>query len=146
MAVNLTAFETAIKTFLDNLAKEDATFAVTYAKENKSIKECCQYIYGEAGKARKGGAMCVALSQEEVYGLAIHYYDEDDIKVANDVIKPSAVQASATPASTSPQAPATEQLAPEEKPKARKPRKPKAPVAETEEDPNIPAPFDMPLF
>lgn len=132
METGPTNFETAIKNFLDNLAKEDEMFAKTYAKENKSIKECCQYIYGEVGKMRENNAKCVALSDEEVFGLAIHYYDEDDIKVANGVVKPSTVKASAT-----------ETPAPEQKPKTRKPRKPKTEVVE---DSEIPAPFEIPLF
>jgi hypothetical protein len=46
-------------------------------KENKSLKECGQYILQEAQK--KGSR--VAMTDEEVFGLAIHYYDEDDITV-----------------------------------------------------------------
>lgn len=151
MDINLTAFEATIKKFLDNFAEEDATFAITYAKKNKSIKECCQYIYQEVGKARKKGASpnanCVALSDEEVYGLAIHYWDEDSITLDNNVVKPSAVQATPTPATT-PTTPAEEAPVPEEKPKTRKPRKPKAEKADVAEevDPNIPIPFEMPIF
>lgn len=143
MELNLTAFETAIKTFLDNFAKEDETFAKTYAKENKSIKECCQYIYGEVGKARKAGTQCVALSDEEVYGLAIHYYDEDDIKVANNVAKPTQVATSAP--APAPEA-SVEQPVAEAPKKTRKPRKPKATATEVVEDENLPEPFEMPLF
>ena len=32
------------------------------------------------GEARKCGN-AVAISDEEVYGMAVHYYDEDDIKI-----------------------------------------------------------------
>ena len=46
-------------------------------KENKSLEECGQYILQEAQK--KGSR--VAMTDEEVFGLAIHYYDEDDISV-----------------------------------------------------------------
>lgn len=71
------SFKDAIKSHLDQRAKEDSLFAATYAKPNKSIDECCEYILGEARK--RGNA--VAISDEEVYGMAVHYYDEDDIKV-----------------------------------------------------------------
>ena len=47
------------------------------AEEGKNIDECCSYIMGEAKK--RGNAVC--MSDEEVFGLVIHYYDEDDIKV-----------------------------------------------------------------
>lgn len=69
--------KTKIKNYLDERAKNDELFAKTYAKPNKSIDECYKYILGEARK--KGTA--VGMSHEEVYGLAVHYYDEDDIKI-----------------------------------------------------------------
>jgi hypothetical protein len=46
-------------------------------KENKSLEECGNYILQEA---RKKGSH-VAMTDEEVFGLAVHYYDEDDITV-----------------------------------------------------------------
>lgn len=46
-------------------------------KENKSLKKCGQYILQEA---RKKGSY-VAMTDKEVFGLAVHYYDEDDITV-----------------------------------------------------------------
>lgn len=72
------SFRMAIQSYLEKKAKEDSLFAVTYAKENKSIEECCDYIIGEA---RKRGGNAVAMTDDEVFGIAIHYYDEDDIKV-----------------------------------------------------------------
>lgn len=75
------AFEEAIKAYLDQRANEDEQFAISYAKENKSIEECCRYIIGEVFKQREGNEQVVGMSDAEVYGLAVHYYDEDDIKV-----------------------------------------------------------------
>ena len=46
-------------------------------KENKSLEECGNYILQEAQK--KGSR--VAMTDEEVFSLAVHYYDEDDITV-----------------------------------------------------------------
>lgn len=71
------SFKQAIKTYLDKRAEEDALFAPKYANEKKNIDECCAYILGEARK--KGNA--VAMTDDEVFGLAVHYYDEDNIKV-----------------------------------------------------------------
>ena len=70
-------FKEAIKSYLDERAVTDELFAKSYAKENKNLDECCSYIMGEARK--RGNA--VAMSDTEVFGLAVHYYDEDDIKV-----------------------------------------------------------------
>lgn len=52
-------------------------------KENKSLKECFDYVIGEiAEKAtRDGNVGYAAGDDEEIYALAVHYYDEDDIKV-----------------------------------------------------------------
>ena len=69
--------KTKIKNYLDERAKNDELFAKAYTKPNKSIDECYKYILGEA---RKKGTE-VGMSHEEVYGLAVHYYDEDNIKI-----------------------------------------------------------------
>lgn len=88
--------EQAIKIYLDNRAKTDSLFAETYKKANKSIKECCKYIYSQAKKLAKGGN-AVGVDDATVYGWAVHYYDEDDIKVDKvkervEVVAPVAVQ------------------------------------------------------
>ncbi len=75
-----TTFETTIQTYLENRAKEDSLFAETYKKANKSIKECCKYIYSRARKLAAGGN-AVGIDDATVYGWAVHYYDEDEIKV-----------------------------------------------------------------
>lgn len=73
-------FETTIQEYLDNRAKTDSLFAETYKKANKSIKECCKYIYSKARELAKG-SNSVGIDDATVYGWAVHYYDEDDIKV-----------------------------------------------------------------
>lgn len=77
MSNSMNAVKQAIKTYLDNRAKTDELFAVAYAKPNKNIDECFNYILGEAKK--QGNA--VYLPDEVVFGWAVHYYDEDDIKI-----------------------------------------------------------------
>ena len=68
-------FKEAIKAYLDKRAAEDELFAKTYAKANKNLDECCNYILQQV---KKSG--CCGFADEEIYGMAIHYYDEDDIK------------------------------------------------------------------
>ena len=70
-----TSFKNAIKAYLDKRAAEDTLFAQTYAKENKNLDECCNYILQEV---KKSG--CCGFDDDEIYNMAIHYYDEDDIK------------------------------------------------------------------
>lgn len=69
-------FRTIIKSHLDQVAKEDKLFAKSYANEEKSLSECIQFILGEV---RKSGNC--AFSDDEIYGMAIHYYDEKDLKI-----------------------------------------------------------------
>lgn len=71
-------FENAIREYLDGRAKADAKFAEKYSNEKKSIEECCRYIISEMRKKAEGG--CYGATDEEVYGLAVHYYDEPDLK------------------------------------------------------------------
>lgn len=66
----------AIKGYLDAKAKDDVLFAEMYKKPNKDINACWAYIVGVAKK--RGNAVC--MTDDEVYGLAVHYYCEDDLK------------------------------------------------------------------
>ncbi len=68
-------FKEAIKAYLDKRAAEDSLFAQTYAKENKNLDECCNYILQQVQKSGQCG-----FDDSEIYGMAVHYYDEDDIK------------------------------------------------------------------
>ena len=72
-------FQDTIKAYLDKRAETDTLFAVTYAKENKNITDCCAYITSQAKKQATNGS--AAISDDEVFGWAVHYYDEDNIKV-----------------------------------------------------------------
>ncbi|WP_268846435.1 PcfK-like family protein [Flavobacterium aestivum] len=87
-------FKEVIKNYLEKRAIEDELFAVTYKKENKSLDECCSYIME---CAKKGG--CAGYSDNEVFGWAVHYYDEDDVKniksVSGKVIVNHSVELSA---------------------------------------------------
>ena len=72
-------FKEIIKEYLDKRAKEDPLFAPSYAKPTKNIDDCCKYIIEEARKRKDGS--CAVIKDEEVFGWAVHYYDEDDIEV-----------------------------------------------------------------
>ena len=141
MVPNFTSFEVAIKNYLDKRAETDQEFAKSYAKPNKSIKECCTYIFSVVEKQRKSGEKCVACSDDEIFGLAVHYYDEDDIVVEKPKAKVKAVVG--TEGEQAVKSGEIEVVGNDNnsKPKTRKPRKPKAEV-----DPNIPAPLDIPIF
>ena len=78
-----TEFAKAIKAYLDKRASTDKLFAESYKKENKSIDECCNYIIGEVQKIANQGR--AALTDDEVFGMAVHYYDEDNIKAEKKI-------------------------------------------------------------
>lgn len=68
------AFQDVIKDYLDKRAIEDELFAVSYAKEGKTIEECCNFILNQVQKSG-----CNGFADEEIYGMAVHYYDEDNL-------------------------------------------------------------------
>lgn len=65
-----------IKSYLDERAKKDELFSQMYSKEGKNLEGCFGYIVEQARK--RGQAVC--MTDEEVFGLAVHYYCEDDLK------------------------------------------------------------------
>lgn len=67
-------FKRVIKGYLDNRAKTDELFAESYAKENKNIDDCVKFILDMVKKSGRCG-----FADEEIYSLAVHYYDEDDL-------------------------------------------------------------------
>lgn len=71
------AFKATIQNHLNEKAANDELFAATLKKENKSIDECIDYIIGEVQKSGKNG-----FADDEIYGMAVHYYDEDDLKAS----------------------------------------------------------------
>ena len=73
-------FKRTIKAYLDERAKNDELFAVSYAKKNKNMDDCVTFILNQV---KKSG--CMGFSNEEVYSLAVHYFDEDDIEVGKPV-------------------------------------------------------------
>ena len=79
------SFKQTIQSYLDNRAKSDELFAIAYRKENKNIDECLAYIMGEALKESStisSGVKGCGMDNDIVFGMAVHYYDEDDIKVS----------------------------------------------------------------
>lgn len=69
-------FTKIIKQHLEQRAAQDPLFAETFKKEKKNIKDCITYILNTV---KASG--CNGFSDDEVYNMAVHYYDEDDIKV-----------------------------------------------------------------
>ena len=69
--------------YLDQRAAEDELFSASYAKTTKNLDECAKYVIGEVlkGVEKKSGTVGRFVKDEEVYSMAVHYYDEDVQKV-----------------------------------------------------------------
>lgn len=74
------AFNDTIKAYLEERAENDALFAVRFANPSKSVEECVTFILNEV---KKSG--CCGFTDAEVYGMATHYYDEEEIEVGNPI-------------------------------------------------------------
>lgn len=74
------SFKDTIKAYLDQRAQSDPLFATSYQKEGKNLDECCNYIVQEVQKMHVNG-----LADDEVFGLAVHYYDEDNLGEIKEV-------------------------------------------------------------
>ena len=68
-------FKKTIKHKLEEIAANDPLFAKSYAKEGKTLDECINYILNQV---KKIGAM--GYTDDEIYGMATHYYNEDDLE------------------------------------------------------------------
>ena len=73
-------FKQTIKAYLDERARNDELFAVSYAKENKNMDDCVTFILNQVKRSK-----CMGLTDEEVYSLAVHFFDEDDIEIGNPI-------------------------------------------------------------
>ena len=73
-------FKSVIKAYLDLRAGYDELFAVSYANPNKSLDDCVTYILNEVQKSG-----CAGFADEEIYSMAVHYYDEDSIEVGKPI-------------------------------------------------------------
>ena len=73
-------FTRTIAEYLNQRAITDPLFAPNLQKPNKSIEECITYILNEV--QRSG---CNGFADDEIYSMAVHYYDEDNIEVGNPI-------------------------------------------------------------
>ncbi|KAF5066900.1 PcfK-like protein [anaerobic digester metagenome] len=69
-------FKNTIKAYLEQRAETDVLFSFQYSKPEKNIDDCVTYILNEV---KKSG--CNGFADDEIYSMAVHYYDEDNIEV-----------------------------------------------------------------
>ena len=73
-------FTRTIAEYLNQRAMTDPLFAPNLAKPNKNIEECVTYILNEVQKSG-----CNGFDDDEIYSMAVHYYDEDNIEVGKPI-------------------------------------------------------------
>lgn len=69
-------FKLVIEKHLQERAQNDPLFAETLKKPEKNIDDCITYILNTVQDSG-----CNGFSDEEIFNMAVHYYDEDKIEV-----------------------------------------------------------------
>lgn len=73
-------FKRTIQMYLEQRAAEDALFAKNYRNPVKNIDDCVTYILNYVQKSG-----CNGFTDGEIYGQAVHYYDENEIEVGKPI-------------------------------------------------------------
>ena len=73
-------FTRTISEYLNLRAATDPLFAPNLAKPHKNIEDCITYILKQVQQSA-----CNGFEDDEIYSMAIHYYDEDDLEVGSPV-------------------------------------------------------------
>jgi predicted acetyltransferase len=68
-------FKNTIKAYLDQRAESDLLFSFKYSAPKKNIDDCINYILNQVQKSG-----CNGFADDEIFGMAVHYYDEDNIE------------------------------------------------------------------
>ena len=73
-------FKVTLQSYLDEVAEKNILFAKTMKKEGKNIDDCITYILNTVKKTGASG-----FADAEIYGMALHYYDEEQIDIGEKI-------------------------------------------------------------
>ena len=73
-------FKNAIQSYLEQRAEYDELFARSYRNPLKNIEDCITYILNYVQKSS-----CNGFDDDEIFGQAVHYYDEADIEIGKPI-------------------------------------------------------------
>jgi hypothetical protein len=73
-------FKRTIQNYLEQQAASDELFAASYRKPQKNIDDCITYILNTVHKSG-----CNGFADDEIYGMSIHFYTEDNIDAGNPI-------------------------------------------------------------
>ena len=83
--INLTTKDSTKKLILEHLEENASdTLVEKINSSDKTMDGCFSFIREQARKQAKNGVACIR--DEEVFGWAVHYFEEDDIKEAEQKI------------------------------------------------------------
>lgn len=74
------SFKNSIQSYLEQRAEYDELFARSYRNPLKNIEDCITYILNYVQKSG-----CNGFDDDEIFGQAVHYYDETDIEVGKPI-------------------------------------------------------------
>ena len=74
------SFKSTIKSFLDNKAKSELLFLKKYKNPDKNLDDCITFIMNTVKSSGNSG-----FEDSEIYNMAIHYYQEDEIEVGKPI-------------------------------------------------------------
>jgi len=80
MAKGTEEFKNTILNYVCNKADHDPLFAAKYGDSKKNIDDCVTYILNYVQKSGNNG-----FTDDEIFGQAVHYYDEENINVGKSV-------------------------------------------------------------
>lgn len=73
-------FKQTILSYLEKQAQTDELFVPKFKNPAKNIDDCITYILNTVKKTG-----CNGFHRDEIFGMAIHYYQEDNIEVGKQI-------------------------------------------------------------
>ena len=73
-------FKNTIKAYLDKRAEIDLLFSFRYSLPEKQLTDCVTYILNQVQKSG-----CNGFHDDEIFGMAVHFYDEDNIEIGKPI-------------------------------------------------------------
>ena len=73
-------FQNTIKAYLDKRAEIDLLFSFRYSLPEKKLEDCVTYILNQVQKSG-----CNGFHDNEIFDMAVHFYDEDNIEIGKPI-------------------------------------------------------------
>ena len=73
-------FKRTIQNYLEQRAETDVLFSLQYSKPHKNLDDCITYILNTV---KQSG--CNGFSDDEIFSMAVHFYDEDNIDIGKSI-------------------------------------------------------------